>query len=263
MEKPEGEDLQADAPMEGYTVICKNRTFGRVARFSKESVEDAQKTGNLIQQTVGSWGRSYLRSKEKFYAKFFNKGAMTAGDDVFDNTITGVVDDPSGKKIYDGKPFFSTSHEDKLGNTYSNYSASNSLTSSNLQTVYTTFTSTNNRDDRGNIIELTPDTLLIPPALNFTARVILETQAIPGSADNDINVLTNILNPVVYSYLDDSDGWFIGSAKEGLLATERQDPAIDSWQDETNLDYFVSINCRFGGCITNWRFWYANSISSS
>ena len=263
LEKPESEDLSADTPMEGYTVICKNRTFGRLARFSKESVEDAQKTGNLIQQTVGSWGKSYLRTKEKFYAKFFNKGAMTAGDDIFDNTISGVVTDPSGKKIYDGKPFFSTSHADKVGNTYSNYSSSNSLTSANLQTVYTTFTSTNNRDERGNIIELTPDTLLIPPALNFTARVILETQAIPGSADNDINVLTNILNPKVWPYLDDSDGWFVGTAKEGLLATERQDPAIDTWQDETNLDFFVSINCRYGGCITNWRHWYANNISSS
>ena len=42
LEKPEGEDLQADAPLESYTVICSNKTFGRVTRFSKESVEDAK-----------------------------------------------------------------------------------------------------------------------------------------------------------------------------------------------------------------------------
>ncbi|MGK3945674.1 hypothetical protein ABK046_45935, partial [Streptomyces caeruleatus] len=40
LEKPEGTDLQADAPMESYTIICKNRSFGRLVRFSYESVQD-------------------------------------------------------------------------------------------------------------------------------------------------------------------------------------------------------------------------------
>jgi len=262
LEKPEGEDLQIDAPMEGYTVICKNRTFGRIARFSKESIEDNQR-GSLVQQAVSSWGKAYLRTKEKFYAKFFNKGAMTAGNDVFNNTIANVIDDPSGNLIYDGKPFFSTAHPDKVGNTYSNYNASNALTESNLKTVYLTYTSTNNRDERGNVIELTPDVILIPPALKFTAQVLLNTTLIPGSADNDINVLRGLVDSLEWSYLDDTDGWFLGQRKAGLMATMRQDPVIDAWQDETNLDYFVSINCRYGGVVTNWRYWIANNIASS
>ena len=57
LEKPEMEDLQTDAPIESYTIICKNRSFGRIVRFSYESVEDAQKTANLLADTVGSWGR--------------------------------------------------------------------------------------------------------------------------------------------------------------------------------------------------------------
>ncbi len=262
VEKPEGEDLQADAPMEGYTVICKNRTFGRVARFSKESIEDSQKS-NLIQQAVSSWGKAYLRTKEKFYAKFFNYGAMTAGNDVFNNTIANVIDDPTGNLIYDNKPFFSTAHPDKVGNTYSNYGASNSLTESNLRSVYLTMTSTNNRDERGNVVEILPDTLLIPPALKFTAQVLLNSTLIPGSADNDVNVLRGLVNPIEWSYLSDTDGWFLGKAKEGLMATNRQDPIIDSFQDEISLDYFITINCRYGGVVTNWRFWYANAIASS
>jgi len=261
-EKPEDEDLQADAPMEGYTVICKNRTFGKLVRFSKESIEDNQKA-NLIQQTVASWGKSYRRTKEKFYAKFFNYGAMTAGNDVFNNTIANVVDDPTGNLIYDGKPYFSTAHPDKVGNTYSNYNAANALTETNLQSVYVTFTSVNNRDERGNVVELQPDTLLIPPALKFTAQVLLNSTLIPGSADNDINVLKGLVEPLEWSYLTDTDGWFLITRREGLMATQRQDPVLDTWRDEVNLSYYLSINCRYGGCVTNWRYAIANNIASS
>ena len=70
----------------------------------------------------------------------------------------------SGNFIYDGKPFFASAHPDKVGNTYANATASGSLTHTNLKTIYTTYTSTNNRDERGQIVTITPDTLLIPPA---------------------------------------------------------------------------------------------------
>ena len=263
LEKPEGEDLQADAPMESYTIICKNRSFGRLVRFSYETVEDAKKIDNMVMTTVGTWGRMVPITKEKFYAKFFNYGAYTAGYDVFDNTITGVVDDPSGDLIYDGDPFFSASHTSRAGTSYANYTASRALSHTNLQTTWETFHQTNNRDERDQIISLSADTLLLPPALKFTAQVILETTLIPDSAENDVNVLKAILQPVEWAYLTDADGWFIGKKKAGIMATDRQDVALDFWQDETSKDYFASIFTRFGGCVTNWRFWYACNISSS
>ena len=67
LEKPEGEDLQADAPMESYTIICKNRSFGRLTRFSYETVADAKKVGNMLASTVGTWGRQVPITKEKFF----------------------------------------------------------------------------------------------------------------------------------------------------------------------------------------------------
>jgi len=234
--------------------VCKNRSFGRIVRFSYETVKDAQKPANILADTVGSWGRMVPITKEKFYAKFFNYGAMTAGNDVFDNSITGVITDSSGDLIYDGKAFFATDHPDRVGNTYSNYSASNSLTHSNLKTVYTTYTTTNNRDERGEVIDLLPDVLLIPPALKFTAQEILNTTLIPNSADNTTNVLAAIVEPLEWAYLTDTDGWFLGRRKMGLMATQREDVTIDFWQDETSKDYFASVFTRFGGCVTNWRF---------
>lgn len=263
LEKPEGEDLQTEKPMESYTIVCKNRTWGRKTQFTYETVQDAKKAANLFSDTVGTWGKSAPRTKDKWYADFFNHGALTAGNAIYDNSVTGVVDDSTGNLIYDSKAWFDTDHPDKVGNTYANYTASRSLSHDNLKTTYTTYTTTNNRDERGNPIEMIPDTLLIPPALKFTAQVILANTAIPGSADNDVNVLSNIVDPLDWHNLTDTDGWFLGKKKMGLMATDRQDVVIDFWQDENSKDYYASIITRFGGVVTNWRFWYACNIASS
>lgn len=263
LEKPEGEAIQADRPMESYTIVCKNRSFARKVPFSYESVEDAKKPGNLIQATVGTWGKGLYVTKEKFYAKFFNNGALDAGHDVFNNTITGVVDDSTTNLIYDSLPFFDTAHPDKVGNTYANFSASNSLSYDNLKSTYLTYVNTNNRDERGEVIELMPNVLLIPPALKFTAQELLRTTQIPDSFDNTINVLASIVAPLEWAYLTDTDSWFLGALKQGLMATQREDVSLDFWIDEDTKDYHASIFTRFGGVVTNWRYWYASNLSTS
>ena len=263
LEKPEGEDLQADAPMESYTIICKNRSYGRLVRFSYETVQDSKALSNILRDTVGSWGRMVPVARETFYSNFFNYGAYSAGNSVFNNTITGVVTDASGDKIYDTKPFFATDHPDKVGNTYSNYNASTSLSAPNLKDVYLTYTTTNAKDERGQKIDLVPDVLLIPGGLKFTAQEILNSTLVPSSMDNTVNTLKSIVPTLEWRYLSDTDGWFLGKKRMGLMATNREDATLDFWQDETNKDYYASIFTRFGGCVTNWRFWIANNISTS
>ena len=263
LEKPEGEDLKADAPIEGYQVICKNRTFGRMVRFTFESVEDNQKFGDFLRTTVGSWREALGRTKDRFYVKFFNKGALTAGHDVFNNTITGVIDDPTADVIYDNLPFFDTAHPDKVGNTYANHVVTRALNPDNLETTWETYHSTNNRDERGNEIQLMANVLLIPPALNFTTQRILRSSQIPGSADNDVNVLLNIVTPIVWQRLSDSDGWFLGALKMCLMGLDRMAPEMDFYQDETSKDYYATILYRFGGCVTNWRHWMGLNISAT
>lgn len=263
LEKPEGTDLKTDKPIESYTIVCKNRTYGRKTQFTYETVQDTLAVQNLLADTVGSWGKSLPRTKDRWYSNFFNYGAATAGNAIFNNGITGVVDDSSGALIYDGEAWFDSAHPDKVGNTYANYTTTRALTHTNLQSTYVAYTTTNAKDESGNNVELMPDTLLIPPALRFTAQVILETTLLPGSMDNDTNVLSAIVNPVQWAHLTDTDGWFLGKAKKGLMATDRLDVMIDFWQDETNLDYYASIVTRFGGVITNWRYWYACNIATS
>jgi hypothetical protein len=262
LEKPESENIQTEAPMESYTIVCKNRLFARKVQFSYESVEDSKK-GNLLQGTVSTWGEAVVRTKETFYANFFNKGTLTVGNDIFNNAITGVVDDASGAFIYDGYAFFDSGHPDKVGNTYDNIATTRALTHTNLETTYLTYASTNNRDERGNVFELTPDVMVFNPALKFTAQVILNTSLIPGSQDNDTNVLASIVAPQEWAYIDDANAWFLGKRKMGLMATDREGVNLDFWQDDENLDYFARIICRYGGCVTNWRYWFSCNQADS
>ena len=107
-ERKEGDDIIASNLMEGFTVLAKARTFSDSYYMTMEFVEDTppEKIANILRAQATTWGEGVVSTKEAFAAKFFIHGAKTAGHDVFNSTITGVIDDPTGDLIYDGKPFF-------------------------------------------------------------------------------------------------------------------------------------------------------------
>lgn len=60
---------------------------------------------------------------------------------------------------------------------------------------------------------LIPDTLLIPPDLEFTARRLINSALIPGAVDNDVNVLSGILKIVVSHDLSSTSAWYVLKSK--------------------------------------------------
>jgi hypothetical protein len=268
-ERSEGNDIIASNPLEGYTVLGKARTFSDSFFLTAEFVKDStpQKMANVMSGFASTWAQGVVNSKESFAAKFFIYGGFTAGrDDTFDNSITGVVSDSSGDLIYTGKPFFALSgnnHPAKDGSTYYNSLGALALTSANLQTAYNLITNTNNYDERGEKIMLRPDVLLIPPALRFTAKTILESELQPSGANNDINVTQNLVSQLEWQYLTDTNGWFLGTRQKGLKFYERQAPVIDFYQDEISKKFYATIDARWGGTVTEWRHWVAANISTS
>ncbi len=267
-ERNEGDNIIASNPLEGFTVIGKARTFSDSFYLAQEFVEDADpnKLANAMQGFASTWAQGVINSKENFASNFFNKGGFTAGHDVFNNNITGVVSDPENDLIYTGKPFFAATgnnHPAKDGSTYFNNGGALSLTSTNLQTGYNQMTNTNAFDERGEKIALRPDVLLIPSALRFTARTILESDNIVGSANNDINVTQNLVEPLEWQYLTDTNGWFLGHKRKGIVFLERKMPVMDFYQDEVSKKFYATIDARWGGMVKDWRFWYAANISTS
>lgn len=266
-EKKVGDKILISNPMEGYTVYVKNRTFADGIEFTMEMTEDMSPTkiANVVQEVARGWGEGVIAAKETYAAKLFNYGGYTAGNDVFNGTITGVVDDPTGDLCYDGKPFFALSgnnHPAKSGSTYYN-SLALALSSTNLQTAYNLMTVTNAYNERGEKVSIRPDTLLIPPNLRFTAKTILESDNIVSSANNDINVTKGIVTPIEWPYLTDTDAWFLGKAKTGLVWLERKEPVIDSYIDDSTKNTYVTIVARWGAGMTNWRYWVGSQLSTS
>jgi phage major head subunit gpT-like protein len=124
-------------------------------------------------------------------------------------------------------------------------------------------TTINNRNERGEIIQLIPDTLLIPPALHFTAKTLLESERQVGTAQNDKNVVQNLVSPVEWQYLTDTDAWILGQRQKGLKFYERKAPVIDFYQDEKDKKYYATIDTRFGAVVDNWRYWVAANLATS
>lgn len=64
-------------------------------------------------------------------------------------------------------------------------------------------------DERGLKIQVQPDTLIIPRALEFTAEKIVKSVHLPGVDLNDINPLQGRFKVVVLDYLNSEKRWFL------------------------------------------------------
>nr|MDQ3022753.1 Mu-like prophage major head subunit gpT family protein [Bacteroidota bacterium] len=256
LERPEGDDIVFEKLGGGRMVIGKNRTFSKGIEITQETIEDSSEEviRNLVTDKISIVAESYVRSKEKWAARFFNKGGIVLGDNIFNNTVAGITD-PTGNLTYDGKPFFNLAGNPRSslgGGTYFNGHAL-ALSAANLQAVYTNMVGNANRDENDDFIDVKPTTLLIPPGLHFTAKPILESEKVLGSNNNDPNPVANLVNLMEWSYLTDADAWFLGVPKRGLKWTDRRKPVIDIYQNPINRNYLVTVDARWGAWMDNFR----------
>lgn len=68
-------------------------------------------------------------------------------------------------------------------------------------------------DEAGKLITMNFDTIVVPPALETTARILLQSTLVTGSNNNDVNVLKGKLNIVVWDFLERDDACFIMDSK--------------------------------------------------
>jgi len=264
-EKGEFEDITSASPIEGYTIVARNREWAVDIPISKELQDDVTKLGNFMRSMMPQLSEAVVDTKEEFYAKFFNKGGYTAGNAVFNGTIVGVKSDDSGDLAYDSKPFFNLSgnnRSSKGGGTYYNGEA-NDFSKANLQSAYTLMTSTNNRRENDTRCRIVPDIVLAKDDMYFSIKEVLDSPENPTTSMRSTNVAYRLLNQKTWQYLDDTDAWFLGKAKKGLVALERKAPEFDIWEDKKKKAMFLSVYTRFGGYVENWRYWYGSNFSTS
>jgi len=108
-------------------------------------------------------------------------------------------------------------------------------------------------DERGLLIAARPRRLVVPPALQFVATRLLESEGRPASADNDINAIRNNgAIPEGYAvnhYLTDTNAFFvITDVPNGMKHFERTalETSMDGDFDTGNVRYKARERYSFG-----------------
>ena len=192
--KNEGSAIAYDNAQEAFTARYNHETIALGFSITEEAVED-----NLYDSLSARYTKGLAR------AMAYTKQVKAAS--VLNNGFTGGV--YAGG---DGVALFSTPPPLISGGTNSNRPSTNSdLNETSLENAVIQIAAWT--DERGLLIAAKPKKLIVPPALQFVATRLLETQLRVGTADNDINAIVNNGSIpegyTVNNYLTDSNAYFL------------------------------------------------------
>ena len=232
--KNEGSAIAYDNAQEAFTARYNHETIALGFSITEEAVED-----NLYDSLSARYTKGLAR------AMAYTKQVKAAS--VLNNGFTGGV--YAGG---DGVALFSTAHPLISGGTNSNRPSTNSdLNETSLENAVIQIAAWT--DERGLLIAAKPRKLVVPPALQFVATRLLETNLRVGTADNDINALKNNGSiPEGYTinhYLTDTNAWFLCTdVPNGLKHFERMalTTGMDGDFDTGNVRYKARERYSFG-----------------
>jgi len=101
----------------------------------------------------------------------------------------------------------------------------------------------------------------VPPALEFSARRILESVLLPGSANNDANVIRGSLQLVVWDALTDTGGWYVSTGRGVRVYDEV--PYMKLVDDPKRETWSLLTGFKNGAAVTDVRQDYAANKAAS
>jgi hypothetical protein len=191
--KNEGSAIAYDNAQEAWTARYNHETIALGFSLTEEAIED-----NLYDSLSARYTKSLAR------AMAYTKQVKAAA--VLNNGFT------TGYNGGDGVPLFSASHPLVSGGTNSNVpSTPADLNETSLEAAVIQIAAWT--DERGLLIAAKPKKLVVPPALQFVATRLLETELRVGTNDNDINAIKNNGSVsegyTVNNFLTDTNAWFL------------------------------------------------------
>jgi hypothetical protein len=191
--KNEGSAIAYDNAQEAWTARYNHETIALGFSLTEEAIED-NLYDSLSARYTKALARAMAYTKQVKAAAVLNNG--------FSAAYTGG----------DGVALFSAAHPLVSGGTNSNVpSTPADLNETSLEAAVIQISLWT--DERGLLIASKPKKLIVPPALQFTATRLLETELRVSTADNDINALKNNGSiPGGYAinhFLTDTNAWFL------------------------------------------------------
>jgi len=178
------------------TVLYKHVTFAKGFQVEKEMVDDEQY--QIINKMPKALARAARATIETKAAELFN-GAFTAS-----------------ASNYKGEALVSGTHLRLDGGSTTNL-ATGALNEGNLELALKL--AHEQVDERGLKIQMNPDILIVPRALEYQAIRLMDStlSTTPGGASvfakNDVNAIRGRLKVVVLDYLTSSTNWFIADSQ--------------------------------------------------
>jgi hypothetical protein len=190
--KPEGQAIAYDNAQEAWTARYNHETIALGFSITEEAIED-----NLYDSLSKRYTKGLARAMA--YTKQVKAAAVL--NNAFATAVTGG----------DGVSLCNAAHPLVSGGTNSNRLTASDLNETSLEAAVIQIAGWT--DERGLLIAAKPRKLIVPPALMFVAKRLLDTELRVATADNDINALKAMGSiPEGYTvnhFLTDPNGWFL------------------------------------------------------
>ena len=191
--KNEGAAMSYDNAQEAWTARYQHETIAMGFSITEEAIED-----NLYDSLSARYTKALAR------AMAYTKQVKAAA--ILNNAFA------SGVTYGDGQTLISTAHPLVSGGTNSNRpTVAADLNETSLENAVIQIAAWT--DERGLLIAARPTKLVVPPALQFVATRLLETELRVSTADNDINAIKNNGSIsggyTINHYLTDTNAWFL------------------------------------------------------
>ena len=252
--KNEGDVVTYEDAILGYNVTYTHQTRALGSQITLEMWQDDQ--FNVMKRRPRDLAYAKMRTVEQFSADVFNFSFTAGGGGLV--TFTGG----------DTLALFSTLHTRKDGGATQSNATTADLAEDSLETALVTMRAT--LDNKGQLQLIQPDTLVVPPALEKEARILLNSQGRTGTANNDVNPYEGSLRLVVWDYLGSAAGgsdtaWFILDSKfHKLNYFNRADQGIEGPEydfDTKTAKWSVLVRHSVG--FSDWRGTYGSKGDGS
>jgi len=229
-----------------YKTTFTHKEFDKGFTVERKLVDDD--LYNVINARPAALALSAFRTREKHAASVFNN-AFTSGYVGGDGQVLCADAHPLA-------PTHAGDTQDNAGSSALSYDAV--IATRRIMREYT--------DDRGELLSVMPDTLIVPAELEQTAFEIWRTMNKPNTADYAANFVQGFLkNVIVWDYLTDANNWFLVDsrmAKQHLLWIDRVplEFALDPSSD-FNLVARYRGYMRYSYGWSDWKWVYGHSVS--
>lgn len=189
VETAENAPIDYEDPVQGYDTTYTHKKYTKAFKITQEMYDDD--LYNVMNKRPAALGRAMRRTAENQAALVFVRA--------FNSSYLGA----------DSEELCSTSHDRSDGGTAQSNASSTGITLSETNLETARLAMRRQLDEKGQIIDVNANVLLVPIDLEKTAHLIVDSTLRQGTADNDVNFYKGKFKIIPWRYLTSTTAWFL------------------------------------------------------